>query len=169
MTSFARLPLTGTISAGGATLSRSRGGTVEVIRGGISTSFADRELNDADELYVRHRSSWLLAIGERSHTLLSWSPDHPEIRALRQIARLDLPGYDPGGLHRISFFDVDDVSCVVESEAGFCLVHHQNGVLWEDIQDDQTRRIASVSDGVIRTESENGSNVCSLIDGSYLQ
>lgn len=169
MTNCVGLSLSATVSAGGATLSRSRGGTVEAAHGGISTSFVDHELDDMDELFVRCHPSWLLAIGEHSHTLLSWTPDDPEIRDLPPIARLYLPGYDPGGLHRIGFFDVDEASCLVESEVGFCLVHRKKGLLWEDVHDDQTRRVTSVSNGVIRTDSENGSDIYSLTDGSYVR
>ena len=71
MTNFVGLPLSATVSAGGATLSRSRGGTVEVAHGGISISFVDHELDDMDELFVSCHSFWLLAIGEHSDTLLS--------------------------------------------------------------------------------------------------
>ena len=47
----------------------------------------------------------------------------------------------------------------------FALYTRQKGLLWEDIHDDQTRRVTSVSDGVIRTDSENGSDIYSLMDG----
>ena len=169
MTDFAELPLIATLSVAGMTLSRSPGGIVEVTHGGVSTSIVEHELDDTDDLFVRNHQSWIIAIGEHSHTILSWTQVKTELRALPPIARLDLPGYDPGGLHRINFFDVDQASCIIESEVGFCLVHQQDGRVWEDIHDDQTRRITDVSDGLVRTDSENGSDTYSVTDGSHVR
>jgi hypothetical protein len=155
-----RLPL--------GTLDRSVGGWITVSTESGESRLSDAELADADELLIALGTDALLAFGEESHTVIGWDAKGGCLRILGCLARLDLPGYDPGGLYRVLMHPLDGDRLLVETEVGFSLVDLTQGVMWSRIHDDLTARVDRVSSGVIYVDSESANEEFSLIDGSYL-
>lgn len=168
MSGIDTLAVGATVAVANSTLKRSEGGALSIDTEQGSINWVDPELNDYDDLFVLTTPQWILAIGEHGHIVWSWAHGADRIRRLGPITRLDLDGYDPGGLYRVTYFPVDDSSCIIETEVGFCLLHRERGLRWEKVHDDLTCRITHVSDSLIRTQSQNGSDSYSTADGSYI-
>ncbi len=128
----------------------------------------DSELADTDDLTIAAFARWMVALGDASHTLVTWDVADPSLRAMGQIDRLELTGYDPGGLRRVRMVRVDDESVLVETEVGLALVRFGGFIVWQFVHDDITSRIRGVHDGVVEVRSESALSRFAISDGAYL-
>ena len=142
-------------------LQRSGNGRLTVRADGRTWNHIDEELDDSETVHLAVGLSGFVALGERSHVLLGLGG------SLGAIARLDLPGYDPGGLHRVVIHVIDDDRVLVETEVGVSLVHLGRGVLWEHVHADVTVRVNSVADGLVHLVGERAQERIALSDGSH--
>lgn len=165
---LANLPCGSSIRLPVGTVDRSAGGWLTVSTESGESALADAELADSDGLVIALGTDALVALGEESHSVLGWEANGGCLRVLGSVARLDLPGYNPGGLYRVLMHPLDGDRLVVETEVGLSLVDLRQGVLWSRIHDDLTARVDRVSDGVIYVTSESANEEFSLADGSYL-
>jgi len=168
MIKLVELPCESAIRVPFGTLGRRSGGWVYLATTSSTSTLADAELADSDGLLVAVRPDGLLALGEESHTLIGWDATAVSLRVLDSVARLDLPGYDPGGLNRVIMHPVDEDRVLLETEVGVSLVDFGRGVVWAEIHDDLTARVDRVADGVVHVVTESALAELSLADGSYL-
>lgn len=152
----------------GGTLHRSAWGRVTVSTERGVGSIVDGELADADGLSVARGADALVALGDASHDVLGWDATGGGMRVVGSVARLDLSGYDPGGLKRVHMHPVDEDRLVLETEVGFSLVDLRQGVKWSLVHDDLTARVVRVCDGVVQITSEGGDATFSVRRGSFL-
>lgn len=147
---------------------RAARGTVRMESPAGISEIVDPALDDADDLVIMTFPGWLVAVGERSQRVLTCEISRPRLRIMGSIGRLELTGYDPGGLHRVRLLAVDDDQCVIETEVGVSLARCAEGLAWRHNHLDLTCRIEEIRDGLIQLRSEMGHSTWSLETGSAI-
>jgi hypothetical protein len=78
-----------------------------------------------------------------------------EVIVLGPIERLDLGGsYDPGGLERVEFLELDDGDLLVIHEIGLLRISSNGTLRWQETHDDLGARPAGIDGEVIWLETE---------------
>ena len=150
-------------------LSRSAGGIVILTESTNEWSYTDSELGDYDDLIIGVLENWFIAIGERSSTFLIGDKYISVPLAARGVvSRLRISGYDPGGLERVNFFEIDEESCLIETEVGFWRFSRSKGIMWSIIHEDLTCRINKVKQDGVLTYNEDGKAIFSVKDGTRI-
>ncbi|MFI6680473.1 hypothetical protein [Kribbella sp. NPDC050470] len=144
-----------------------RAGGVVLVEGALGASeVVDPGLGDGDGLVVVAFDRWMVALGEESRALLTWDVAEPSLRVVAEVARLELSGYDPGGLRRM--IEVGHDSVLVETEVGMALVCFGGRIAWQRVHGDLTARVTGVDDGVVEVRSESGVSRYAISDVRYL-
>jgi hypothetical protein len=149
------------------TLRRAPGGRVELEHDVVRAVIVD-DLADSDPLIGIAWADWMCAVGSASSAVLRGTSMPFALGIEGRLARLDLDGYDPGGLYRVQLFAISDESCLVDTEMGLCTVRRGGGVGWTAIHDDLTARVVEVGQSEVVISSESSSSRLSLADGRLL-
>ena len=147
-------------------LSRRPGGAVTLSGNSFTTSIVDEELQDADVLVVAASAHGLAALGEASHCLIGWDASHRVLGRTAEVPRLDLTGYDPGGLQRVLIRRCGESQLLLETEVSVSLLDRWFRVIWSRVHGDLTARVTHATDGSVRVESDRTADYFSLADGS---
>jgi hypothetical protein len=151
------------------TVSRSAGGIVVLQLGRTVATVLDPDLADSDPLNLAIFDDWGVAAGEESSMLMFFDQVRPTLTFVTQLARLSFEGsYDPGGFHRVKFHEVDPGRCLVETEAGVCLIDQTQTIRWNYVHDDVTCRVATINEVGVVLESEWDRSVLDLGTGRFI-
>lgn len=101
--------------------------------------YVDPDLAGGVEIVLWHGRGCGVVAGLDSSRLIVLDPGSGESAAAGPIERLRLPGYDPGGLHRLGFVDVDG-DVLVTTEIGVARLDAHGHVVWQQVHDDLTVR-----------------------------
>lgn len=109
--------------------------------------------------------TWLVAAPVEGHRLVSYDLHAGTVAILTGLARLDLPGYDPGGLHRVDFFDLaDERRLLVETEVAVLSID-TTSIRWQLVHGDVTCRVRKVQPDRAVMECEGSQMSVRLRDG----
>ena len=148
------------LGAPGELLVRTRAGVT--LRARITDGPDDAEV----ELWVV--PGWLVAVAVEGHRVVSCDLEAGTIVSLPGLARLDLPGYDPGGLHRVRFHGLENARrLLVETEVAVACID-PTSIVWQRVHGDATCRVGTVDGAVVRLTCEHDAVSLRLDDGSEI-
>ena len=148
------------LGAPGELLVRTRAGVT--LRAQITDGPDDSEV----ELWVV--PGWLVAVAVEGHRVVSCDLEAGTIVSLPGLARLDLPGYDPGGLLRVDFHGLEDARRVlVETEVAVACID-PTSIVWQRVHGDATCRVGPVERDLVPVMCEYSSISLRLEDGTEL-
>jgi len=138
----------------------------------VVVSFDDRQerlvvpgLARSNFVEVWANERWACLIGLRAREIVVCS-ESGSVEIAGELARLDLgAGYDPGGLERIEFHEVDDENLLIEYEVGVALVSCTTGLVWQRVHNDVTCRLQHIEDEVAWIACEQDSFGYRIADG----
>ncbi len=109
---------------------------------------------------------WVCIIGVDSPEVVIARPEDDFLEVVAQIDRLDFgDGYDPGGMQRVRFHQLDGDSLLVEYEFGIAMIHVFDGLQWNWSHNDVSCRVISLDETLIRVESDLQRMSIRLSDG----
>ncbi len=100
---------------------------------------------------------WILGVGLDGHRIAWFDISNWTVWTEDGLARLDLKGYDPGGLHRIVFHPTPE-SILIETEVGIVCATGR-GIRWQYVHGDLTVRVINVRPDTILLIGEEGRSI----------
>lgn len=109
-----------------------------------------------------------VVVGLRSSDVILVDPEEPVFAVIGGLLRLDLSdAYDPGGLERLSFVDVDDQRVAILYEIGAALLDlRSRSVVWQRVHDDVQAVFTTIRDDLLVFHTEYADLKISISDGS---
>jgi hypothetical protein len=105
-------------------------------------------------------------VGQKGRGLWHVDPVRARARQVATLNRLDLAGrYDPGGLHRVKFDELDDGDLLIVHELGVLRVARGGSCRWQQSHDQLGARVERIADGVVWFKGEYESFGFDLVDG----
>lgn len=140
--------------------------TVSSADGAKQTAMSpDLALSNQVELWCRGGHAYL--VGLKAKAVWFTIPSRGVLTAVLQLDRLDLRGhYDPGGLHRVEFRELQDGDLLIVHEFGLARVGPDGSVRWQQVHDDLTARLNRLDGGIAWFFGEPGVFGFRLSDGS---
>lgn len=114
------------------------------------------DLGDREGLLVADLGDWFCAVPERlGYIVIGSLREVARLSVIKPIPRLELQGYDPGGLERVGFISSSS-GLLVETEAGVVLVSPDGGISWRLQHDDLTARVVAHGQDFVELRGESG-------------
>jgi hypothetical protein len=124
----------------------------------------DLALSNQVELWCRSGRAYL--VGLKAKAVWFTIPSQGVLTEVLQLDRLDLRGhYDPGGLHRVGFRELQDGDLLIVHELGLARVGPDGSVQWQQVHDDLTARLDRLDEGIAWFFGESGLFGFRLSDG----
>jgi hypothetical protein len=87
-------------------------------------------------------------VGEKGRTVWCARPSVGQLFKVLDLDRLDLRGaYDPGGLHRVEFQELEDGDLLVVHELGIARIGRDGSPCWQQVHDQLTAHFAGIEGG----------------------
>ena len=118
-------------------------------------SHVDEELVEGTELVSRVGRRCGVVMGVESGTAVLLHDGVGRSHVVEPLERLRLPGYDPGGLHRLQFYEVGEADILLVTELAVSRIDAGGRIVWQKVYDDLTVHARHVDDEVIWLEGED--------------
>jgi hypothetical protein len=116
-------------------------------------------------LYAWTNGEWFAVVGSAAPDLVIGVPEEHRMQIVGQLDRLDFEGgYDPGGLYRVTFVEVEENDVLVLHEFGAARLSRDRGLIWQRTHRDVMAR-GLVEGDRVAFQSEWGSFAYRLSDG----
>jgi hypothetical protein len=133
---------------------------------GGEASLTVPDLAEGDSVEVWCGDDWCCLVGEKSKALLVARPAAGSLTIAGELERLDFEGgYDPGGMHRVEFYELPGGDVLLVHELGVARVSPDAGVVWQRGHDDITARVDVIESDAVWLQGENDRFAYSLQDG----
>jgi hypothetical protein len=124
----------------------------------------DLALSNLVELWCRGGHAYL--VGLKGKPVWFTIPSEGVLTEVLELDRLDLRGhYDPGGLHRVEFRELDDGDLLIVHELGLARLGPNGCARWQKAHDDMTARFHRLDGGIAWFRGESGLFGFRLSDG----
>jgi|SRR5215472_9710587 len=115
----------------------------------------DLTLSRLVELWCGDAHAYL--VGLKGKSVWFAVPSKGLLTEVLELDRLDLRGsYDPGGLHRVEFRELDDGGVLIVHELGLARLGPDGSARWQKAHDDLTARLDRVDEGIAWFRGESG-------------
>lgn len=142
---------------GSVTRKADEGEFVRVVPGFTNSEFIRVWLN----------TRWACIVGEGSREVVVADARHNTLEIVGELERLDLRDtYNPGGLERVDFVEVDADRTLIDFEVGIAMLSRVPEILWQKVHEDLSCRISEITSSVVRVQCADQGFELRLSDGT---
>lgn len=146
-----------TIPCGGATLTFDPDGSVTVSSGDGFRTVQLPGLARSAVVEVWCGAGVAFFVGEMDSSVWYVRAAERRITKATDVDRLDLAGgYDPGGLHRVEFRELEGGDVLLVYELGLACLSADGTCRWHPSHDELAARVERLSDGAVWLQGEHG-------------